>query len=1667
MAASHPLPKNLRGRLAEFGQRLHRMNAIQAGCRLVIVLLAAACAAVLLDALLHFPGWLRGSLLVGWLALGLYEGRRFVRTAFTRTLDAEGLAAAIEHEYPRLGERLTTAVEIAGSNDPANGSPELINIVIRDVDIRTAKLDLNRAAPVKATIGFAIACVVVMAAVITPLAALPSALDHAQRFFIPWHKPVVEVTFRIQVTSGDPFIKRGEHTTLSALIESLKADAVLPSSATLVIRSSTGSERLPMTFDADKREAYLSRGPLEGDFDYQIVSGDVASEWRHVTVIDPVRIESARITVLPPPYARVAGQPTPALDGLAEITALQHSTITFDLRFNRVPTAVWLEWKPENEDAARIVPAYRMALTKLSETASFTVPARASGDLRLFAEIDKVKTAFREQPLRVSIDYPPQFEEITGFTAQTRDVRPGEKLRVVCGVKDDVAVSKVELEWRVGNGSPRRIELPLKGQATPKVTARYDLDLATIAKVDDVVSYRLIATDNRDYPEKKLLPQQTFYPENEKWAELRLKTEAPPLKKQEIEKKKEEIDERVRNLVVALKKERTAIGKLKSEAAPQLRMTEEQISRLGQSRQSVQQIQNSLEDLGNDIARTPDLNRLAQTFRDVAQSDLREADDALRQAYRNDRQDTRQQGLTRAEVALIDAIRKLDESYQDNERLAKDRLEIQKFENVADQQMDLADETAEAKDDKLAVLEKKQQELADMLAKLQNDSEPLRQAIRDLQQRQQQKLSRETQDLEQQLRDLTQAMRQTEQKTREGRFAGLLRKQEDLARRAQDLAERSGSAARAAPLSPLKPEEITKAIESLRGGNLNDAVDQQEKAAFELDRLAKDLEQAVARSKDPREAARQLERLQEDLRQKLAEATKNTPYDQLPPERKAALAKQEKAIQQATARLSVPADDAAAEATRQIAIEQAAKTQESLDRADANTADEQMQKTRDALRRLAEQLPTREKRWAQARGDLAKIRSEQDLLAKKIEPAAKLFEKRDNNDPAVAQEFARQNADVLKREEQALERLGKLDTPGLEERKAKAEAALRQAKIDLEEGKALDAAGSQQAARRELERLEQALNGQTPADEQADRLAKKQREIADALAKNALKPDAKRTRELQQEQSQLTNDLQKLPAPEVPATKDDALELNRKTENAKTPEEAAAQAEQAAGALQRLADQLNGREPEAERVDRLAKKQKEAADDADRLAKKKEISPELRRKTQQLQDELKNLRPGAAGQRDRQQAAEALERAQKSMQPEQVARAQRDAAESLQRLADQLKPMGMVEPALVKKDREPLSEGLPNQGLADEARQLAEEQRKLRDELARANEMKDKEPKKGEGNPLTGLIEEQDKITRESSDLAKAIGKEKDAEAQNARMASEAAKQAAAQMRNGQVTPAREAGAKSTQKLQQLGQGNAGDAERKQAMALARRQEELNKKLDELANNDTAAQAQQAERQKDLQEQIEGLTKQMRKFAEAKSKGGKGEGAAASAMHAEEAIKQAREQSAKNQAEMARMSQEKAADALKDASRQLQEGMSKQPGMGEGNPAGQSVQDARDQMERALKDLARGKPKDAQQSMKNANESLRQATERMRKPGQGSTPGEPKSGSSESGVNDGSATDPASKQALEALAPFKGKAWGDLPGEIKNQILSDMKTRYGEEYASYIKFYFEHLAERK
>jgi len=519
-------------------------------------------------------------------------------------------------------------------------------------------------------------------------------------------------------------------------------------------------------------------------------------------------------------------------------------------------------------------------------------------------------------------------------------------------------------------------EWPLTAKGLPAAQAegRAVLNLADKVKSGQRVSCRLAATDNRDVPEAGLKPQTTYFPDKEQWAEFAVDPHADPLAEQDIRGRQAEIDAKLATIRKELTEEGADAGK---------RLPPDDVKEL---QRNVAETTAKMDDLARDVGVTPDLARLAESLRGLADREMRDADTALSKARESKAPDRAEQ-LKQAKGALEQALRKVDELRKDNEKIARDRLDKRKLEDLAQEQKELAAKAKAADKKDAAELAKKQKELEAELAKLKAQSEAIKKAADAARAEEAQRLADEAKRVADEMKDLNDAIKRAEKDSAQERLAELKKRQDELAKKAKELADKTDSASRIAQAPPLNPEDAAKAKEALDKGDLDEAAKQQEKFRQELERLACDLEQAAADSKDPREMARQLARLQDDLRSRVAQETKDKSLDRLPAGRRAAFEKQQEAIERAASKLKTPTGDLPAISAKQRAVADAQEAKDLLKKGADTGADKKMQEAKESLDQLADRLPTREQRLAQARDQVAQLRQQQEAIRQQVEPA--------------------------------------------------------------------------------------------------------------------------------------------------------------------------------------------------------------------------------------------------------------------------------------------------------------------------------------------------------------------------------------------------------------------------------------------------------------------------------------------------------------------------------------------------------------------------------------------------------------------------------------------------------------------------------------------------------
>jgi hypothetical protein len=125
-----------------------------------------------------------------------------------RRIDAAALAALIEERYPDLGERLSSAVELADAPTEGHGSPLLIALLLEETAAQSDPLDFRSAVPARRAAVLAALAAVTLVLIAAPALIWPQQYgEWAQRFFRPWNDvAAAEVPEDIAVTQTVPAI---------------------------------------------------------------------------------------------------------------------------------------------------------------------------------------------------------------------------------------------------------------------------------------------------------------------------------------------------------------------------------------------------------------------------------------------------------------------------------------------------------------------------------------------------------------------------------------------------------------------------------------------------------------------------------------------------------------------------------------------------------------------------------------------------------------------------------------------------------------------------------------------------------------------------------------------------------------------------------------------------------------------------------------------------------------------------------------------------------------------------------------------------------------------------------------------------------------------------------------------------------------------------------------------------------------------------------------------------------------------------------------------------------------------------------------------------------------------------------------------------------------------
>ena len=684
MATVNVLPASLREKLDAVARHVRYLHTVRGVCLTLLVLALAAGMALLADAVLELGTAIRVALLGGWLVLALALLVFGLVIPLSRRLDAETIAAAVEEKYPDLGERLTTAVEVAGLKDDIHGSPALIAVIVSETEARARRLDFPSAVPARYTKVLAAVALAVLLFLAAPALVAPAQYSQlSERFLMPWKKPPVVVPFAIEVTPGDSKAAIGAPLTLSAAVHPLHANAVLPKTSTLVMTDEQGNvSRQRMTADRSD-EFSLKVDHVPGSFTYFVEADGIRSSTHQIRGVEPVELsaDSPAITVTAPTYARATFEDQ-HVNGSAALSVLQHSTINFEFRFSRPAAQAKLEWVAEGREkdtkAYQPVPLV-MAEDGQSATGQFVATGREPGHFRVTLEAEPdIDTVEKLCTVAVILDKPPAFSKVSG-NDEIKAVLAYDRVPLQIEISDDVGVERAELEYRINSGASHFEPIALDGQNTMTAKANYSFALGGKVKEGDEVAYRLKAYDNRNVADLK--PQSAYYP-TEGWRRLKIASSAQPLREQEIQAQHDSINKKLQAIQDELVREERGVYKIQQETRKQDALSRDQSDDLKSLKKTNSAIEKALRDVGREASEAG-LPKIGDIAANLADEEMTRSAKDLSDASNQKKPDPRTESFAKSDKELIDAYKKLEDLKKLNDKTAQDKLDLAKLELAA------------------------------------------------------------------------------------------------------------------------------------------------------------------------------------------------------------------------------------------------------------------------------------------------------------------------------------------------------------------------------------------------------------------------------------------------------------------------------------------------------------------------------------------------------------------------------------------------------------------------------------------------------------------------------------------------------------------------------------------------------------------------------------------------------------------------------------------------------------------------------------------------------------------------------------------------------------------------------------------------------------------------
>ncbi|HCE46449.1 MAG TPA: hypothetical protein DET40_23135 [Lentisphaeria bacterium] len=842
-----PIAKALRQLLG----RTRKVILIRGICAVVAVFVGMTLLAMGLDAgiLIVSPvtRWMMSAVLYIATAAAIYL---FLVAPLARSFTLAGLAHMIEAHHPEMQERLSSVVELLTSSDDRQlrGSQKLIDALTEAATEDARNIRPKNEISMKTALPFfaaALAFILIMAAIFAVSPRKASFL--LARATAPFANLPNIMALDLDVKPGDVFVPRGERLEINLSsarggIKSARIQRTLDDGR----GSSDDMKRIQLP-DKDKSQSFTFAVPsVERNFTYRVQADDAITRYYRVTAVTPPVVESLDLKIDYPEYSCLPQKVE--VNSSGTVSALAGSVATVSIKVNKPcssavmkidaakPVSIQGEADAGHNGENRIV--FRLPLAS-GLAGIYSIQLTDDHGLR--------NTKF-ERAVQALADITP-VAVITNLPQKEIHLRPDDHFPFYFFATDDVGLKSVDLLFEKDSVKlmPRAMALP-KNSSDKEPVRKFEGNAAINLTDSDLrgarrLMFQIVVSDN--LPENLKGPQRGF---SEQYT-LVVDDNAKSFKEQALQSQEEALKNQLQQAKKELEESRQKVPFVKEVASKNEKRPEQLSERTGVLRETLANGDATLRNLSEKLS-DGFFNDVSKKINELHEAELSKAKGLTDQLTLAESPEERNKLLEDIAKNIEKAITVIDEMLKKSEIASKAMEHAVEIENLANRQEDLAKqkldidklqasaENAEKMDPelkrKLEEWKKKQDNVADALAKLAREQAPNAALKNSAELQEAGRIAEETKKLNDDQKRLAES-------------AQKISDMQKLDKKLGELAEQQNSAAELAKSNMLtKPatSAMLNAAEEITKEKLDDAVKKQDEALAAIneavDQLAKE-----------------------------------------------------------------------------------------------------------------------------------------------------------------------------------------------------------------------------------------------------------------------------------------------------------------------------------------------------------------------------------------------------------------------------------------------------------------------------------------------------------------------------------------------------------------------------------------------------------------------------------------------------------------------------------------------------------------------------------------------------------------------------------------------------------------------------------------------------------